>query len=72
MGIPDGYAGKLLIIDLTHESIVQEELQVDDIRRFIGGSGLGAKILFHETVCSKFNGYSFTNRNLREHPKGRT
>jgi aldehyde:ferredoxin oxidoreductase len=49
VGIPDGYGGKLLIIDLTHKSIVQEELQVDDVRRFIGGSGLGAKILFQET-----------------------
>lgn len=45
----DGYMGKLLRIDLTDKSVAEEELEAEVLKQFIGGSGLGAKILFDET-----------------------
>ncbi len=44
-----GYAGKILRVNLSEKSVVKEELKSDDTRKFIGGSGLGAKILYDET-----------------------
>ena len=44
-----GYMGKILRIDLTDKSVVEEALNPEDLRQFIGGSGLGAKFLFQET-----------------------
>jgi len=41
--------GKILRIDLTDKSVSEEGLKPEDLRQFIGGSGLGAKILFKET-----------------------
>ncbi len=43
-----GYAGKILRIDLTNERIWTEELSPEVCRKYIGGSGLGAKILWEE------------------------
>ncbi|MBS7622480.1 aldehyde ferredoxin oxidoreductase family protein [Candidatus Bathyarchaeota archaeon] len=43
-----GYAGKILRVDLTAQSISTEQLGEDDLRRFIGGSGLGSKIVYSE------------------------
>jgi aldehyde:ferredoxin oxidoreductase len=45
----NGYMGKILRIDLTDQSIAEEELKAEELKQFIGGSGLGAKILFNET-----------------------
>lgn len=44
-----GYMGKILRINLTHQSVTEEGLNREDLRQFIGGSGLGAKFLFKET-----------------------
>ena len=41
-----GYAGKLLFVDLTSRTCTVEALQEADARNFIGGPGLGAKVLF--------------------------
>jgi aldehyde:ferredoxin oxidoreductase len=45
----DGYMGKILRIDLTAKSVAEERLKAEELRKFIGGSGLGARILFKET-----------------------
>lgn len=47
--MPGGYMGKLLRIDLTERSVKVEELEEPILRRYIGGSGLAAKILNEET-----------------------
>lgn len=41
-----GYAGKLLRVDLTNEQITDEELDKKTARKYIGGTGLGAKYLY--------------------------
>ena len=43
-----GYMGKILRINLTKERIVEEPLEEGIARKFIGGRGLGAYILFNE------------------------
>ncbi|MHA1378431.1 MAG: aldehyde ferredoxin oxidoreductase family protein [Candidatus Helarchaeota archaeon] len=48
MSKPDGYAGKLLNVDLSEESIKIEPLS-DDLKNFIGGLGVGTKILYDST-----------------------
>ena len=42
----DGYYGKLLEVDLTSGTIKVTKIPDDDIRKFIGGRGLGTKILW--------------------------
>jgi len=44
-----GYMGKMLRINLNTRQIEIEELTEDIARKYIGGSGLGARILFKET-----------------------
>ena len=44
--MPKGYAGKLLFVDLTTGVITEEPLEEDVCRKFLGGAGLGAKILY--------------------------
>jgi aldehyde:ferredoxin oxidoreductase len=41
-----GYVGKLLFVDLTEGEIREEALSEDLARKFIGGYGLGARILY--------------------------
>jgi len=41
-----GYVGKLLFVDLTEGSIREEALSEDLARKFIGGYGLGARVLY--------------------------
>ena len=41
-----GYAGKLLFVNLTDQTYTVEELSDQDARNFLGGPGLGAKVLF--------------------------
>ena len=45
----NGYMGTLLRIDLNDKSLHEQELKIEDVKQFIGGTGLGAKILFDET-----------------------
>ena len=41
-----GYAGKLLFVDLTTRKIEEKELSKELAKNFIGGYGIGAKILY--------------------------
>jgi aldehyde:ferredoxin oxidoreductase len=44
-----GYAGKLLRVFLDEKKIKEEEeLNFDDLRKYIGGVGYGAKLLYDE------------------------
>ena len=45
----DGYTNKILRVDLSKFTYKTETLDEDVIKRYIGGSGLGAKILYEET-----------------------
>jgi aldehyde:ferredoxin oxidoreductase len=40
--------GKILRVDLTNEKTGSEALSEEVARKFLGGRGLGAKILFEE------------------------
>ena len=48
-----GYMGKMLWVDLSKEELKEEILDPELARKYIGGYGLGAKILFdrNETRC---------------------
>ncbi|GAI27462.1 unnamed protein product, partial [marine sediment metagenome] len=43
-----GYWNKILRIDLTSQRITKEEMDEDTYRLFVGGAGIGAKILWEE------------------------
>ncbi|MEE8413624.1 MAG: aldehyde ferredoxin oxidoreductase N-terminal domain-containing protein, partial [Dehalococcoidales bacterium] len=43
-----GYAGKLLRVDLTKASFSNEVLDESELRKYIGGSGFGARYLYQE------------------------
>jgi aldehyde:ferredoxin oxidoreductase len=43
-----GYAGKILRVNLTDEKTSIEELSAYDAKKYLGGRGLAAKILFEE------------------------
>ena len=43
-----GYSGKLLRIDLTNEKVTEENPDEATLRKWVGGTGLGAKYLFDE------------------------
>lgn len=42
----NGYMGKVLWIDLEHKAIRKENIPDEDYRRYLGGYGIGAKIIF--------------------------
>lgn len=44
----DGYAGRVLRIDLTSQKIQEEELSDQVLRKFMGGVGIGAYYLYNE------------------------
>jgi aldehyde:ferredoxin oxidoreductase len=46
-----GYMGKVLRVDLSTRDVRAEELSDETARAFIGGSGLGSKILYEETAA---------------------
>ena len=46
--MPGGYAGKILRIDLSNHRIWTEDLTPAMARKYIGGTGIGAKILWDE------------------------
>ena len=51
---PFSYAGNILRVDLSSGLISKEEFSEADRRKWIGGAGLGAKILWEE-VPSEVN-----------------
>ena len=46
--VPGGYAGKILRVDLTNERIWTQPWTPEMCRTYLGGVGLGAKILWEE------------------------
>jgi len=44
--MPYGYSGKWLFIDLASQQVEEKELDEQTCRLFIGGTGLGAKVLY--------------------------
>jgi aldehyde:ferredoxin oxidoreductase len=46
--LPGGYTGKLLRVNLSTGKIWTEPWGADDMREYLGGVGLGAKILYEE------------------------
>jgi len=43
-----GYMGKILRVDLTEERITEEKLPEATLRKYLGGTGLGVKIMYDE------------------------
>jgi aldehyde:ferredoxin oxidoreductase len=43
-----GYMGKILRVDLSHEKISEESLDNETLRKYLGGTGMGAKYLYEE------------------------
>lgn len=57
-----GYAGKLLRVDLSKDKVEEEKLpDIDILRKFIGGTGLGARLLYDE-IDTKTKPLSAQNR----------
>jgi aldehyde:ferredoxin oxidoreductase len=48
MAIIPGYAGKILRVDLTNKKYTTEELDPAVLKKYIGGTALGAKYLYEE------------------------
>jgi aldehyde:ferredoxin oxidoreductase len=46
--VPGGYAGKILRVDLTSGRTWSQTWSAEDMRLYVGGAGLGAKILWEE------------------------
>lgn len=49
---PKGYAGKFLRVDLTTGKLSEERWDSDALRKWVGGTGVGAKILYDEVPPS--------------------
>lgn len=47
--VAKGYMGKILRVDLSRRKVIIEDTEEEQAKKYIGGSGLGAKILFEET-----------------------
>jgi len=47
-----GYHGKLLRVDLTEQRVDVEDLDPSMLEKYVGGAGIGAKILYEETTPS--------------------
>jgi aldehyde:ferredoxin oxidoreductase len=56
-----GYQGTILRVNLTDKTIKKEELNLDDALKYIGGRGLGTKILMDE-VDPKTDALSVENK----------
>jgi len=50
--MPCGYAGKIAFINLSEASFTVEELDEGVAKKFLGGKGLGAYLLFHHMAPS--------------------
>lgn len=48
MGVFNGYAGKILRVNLSKRTFSVEDLKEEDARLYLGGAGLSAKILYNE------------------------
>ncbi|MBI2857912.1 MAG: hypothetical protein HYX90_02440, partial [Chloroflexi bacterium] len=48
MGRLQGYAGKILRVDLTNRKITEEDLEEGFARKYVGGTGFGVKYLYDE------------------------
>lgn len=48
MARPGGYAGKVLRVDLSNERLADEQLDEATLRKCLGGTALGVKILYDE------------------------
>jgi aldehyde:ferredoxin oxidoreductase len=48
----NGYAGKILRVDLTNEKITEETLSPAELRKWVGGVGFGSKYLYDEVAPS--------------------
>ena len=46
--LPGGYTGRLLRVNLSTGKVWTEPWGPDDMREYLGGIGLGAKILYDE------------------------
>ena len=46
-----GYAGKMLFVDLSNSSIKETELPERMCREFIGGYGIGIRVLYEQMKC---------------------
>ncbi|MCL2818434.1 MAG: aldehyde ferredoxin oxidoreductase family protein [Actinomycetia bacterium] len=46
------YAGKVLRVDLTNETVKTEDLDLENAKKFIGGRGWATKLLFDEGVAT--------------------
>jgi len=47
--VAKGYMGKILRVDLSRRKVIIEDTEEEQVKKYIGGSGLGAKILFEKT-----------------------
>jgi len=45
---PGGYTGKILRVNLTDEQVTAESVDEITLRKYVGGTGLGAKLLYEE------------------------
>ena len=61
MTTKNGYWQKLLRVDLTHRQVRVEPIEESDLRKFLGGAGLGAEILRRE-LPAKLDAYDPRNR----------
>ena len=50
--MPYGYAGKLLFVDLTTGSITEEAPDESLYCQWIGGAGLGARVIMERTKAN--------------------
>ncbi|MHC4742510.1 MAG: aldehyde ferredoxin oxidoreductase family protein [Planctomycetota bacterium] len=57
----NGYWQKILRVDLSTESVSVEPIEEDDLRKYLGGAGLGAEILRRE-LPAKLDAYDSRNR----------
>jgi aldehyde:ferredoxin oxidoreductase len=43
-----GYAGRILRVDLTSSNRTEEHLEESELRKYVGGAGIGARFLYEE------------------------
>ena len=56
-----GYWNKILRVDLTNRKITKEEIDEDTCKLFVGGAGIGAKILWEE-ISSEVSAFDANNK----------
>ncbi len=57
-----GYAGRLLRIDLSEGKVIIEETKPEILRKFLGGVGYGAKLLYDEIPAGCIDPLSAENK----------